>query len=82
MTQEIELHKIKWMRSKAFKVEVKDQERGESAKTWATENVDERSWSFSLNPETKQYNFFFEHPQDATKLKEELYGDSRTIDIS
>lgn len=83
MTQEIQNYKLTWLRRQSFRVEVGDQADAEKALAWLTENVDEKSWEFSINIEkNNQHTFFFESATDASRLREELYGDSRTVDVS
>ena len=82
MTQEIQNYKLNWLRGACFRVEVKDLSDADKAKEWLSSNVDEKSYESSINPQEGVHTFFFELAQDASRLREELYGDNRTIDLS
>jgi hypothetical protein len=82
MTQEIENYKLNWLTEKCFRVIVKDMADADKAKTWLKETLHERSYDFSFNPENSVHTFIFELAQDAKSLREELYGDDRTVDVS
>lgn len=82
MTQEIENHKLKWLRKQAFRVEVKAAD-AEKALAWLQENVEEKSYEYSIKEDLGGlHTFFFENASDASSFREELFGDSRTLNVS
>ena len=80
MLQEIQDYKLNWLRSRSFRVRLN--EADEQCLNWLKENLDEKIWDVSVNPENSVHTFFFENAQDAEKFREAFQGDSRTVDIN
>ena len=79
-TQEIQNYKLNWLMKRCFKVKVHET-TGEHA-DWLKENIEEKAWDFSVNPENQEHTFFFQNAIDAGKFREEFQGESRTVDIN
>jgi hypothetical protein len=78
-TQEIQDYKLKWLRTKCFRVNVIET-NGEHHE-WLEKNLHEKTWEMSFNPDNKHHTFYFEKQQDAEKFRENFHGDSRTNDF-
>lgn len=77
--QNIQDHKLQWLRNKSFRVKISTSEGQHDA--WLQENVEEKSWDKSINPVNNHCTFFFEDPADAEKFRDHFQGDSRTVDF-
>jgi hypothetical protein len=78
-TQEIQDYKLKWLRTKCFRVKVLD--ANIEHQEWLQKNLSEKVWEVSINPDNGHHTFFFEKQQDAEKFRENFHGDSRTVDL-
>lgn len=79
-TQQINDYKLNWLRNKCFRVPVRES-AGEHV-AWLEENLNERVWEMSINPDNQHHTFFFEDANDAEQFRAHFSGDSRTVDIS
>lgn len=78
--QEIQDYKLKWLRTKCFRVNILNSD-GEHLE-WLQKNLDERVWEMSSNPDNNEHTFFFENQMDSERFRESFQGESRTTDIS
>lgn len=78
--QEIENYKLKWLKSKCFRVRI-DSTDGEHI-LWLEENIDRKDWDYSVNVQNSRHTFFFKNSPDADKFREAFKGESRLVDFA